>query len=53
LEPGDGRGWLGRARNHARAGHLRQAMDDADEACRHGTAAGCQLRDEVRQKMRI
>jgi hypothetical protein len=28
-------------------------MDDADEACRHGTAAGCQLRDEVRQKMRI
>jgi predicted Zn-dependent protease len=53
LEPGDGRGWLGRARNHARAGDLRLAVEDADESCRHGNAAGCQLRDEVRQKLRI
>jgi tetratricopeptide (TPR) repeat protein len=52
LEPGDGRGWLGRARNYARAGDLKPAVEDADESCRHGNPVGCQLRDEVRQRMR-
>jgi beta-barrel assembly-enhancing protease len=52
LEPGDGRGWLGRARNYARAGMLTAAVADADESCRHGTATACQFRDSISQQMR-
>jgi predicted Zn-dependent protease len=52
LVPDDGRGWLGRARNHARAGDLRAAALDAEQACKRNNQDGCQLQQEYRAKVR-
>ena len=52
LVPEDGRGWLGRARNHARAGELRAAALDAEQACQLQNQDGCQLQQEYRAKIR-